>query len=103
MSKAGITQADVRRLARLAHLELETAEVERLVHELGAIVAYVDRLQSVDVAEVGPTARLPLERHRWRPDEPRPSLDRRRVLDQAPARAAGGFVVPRVIGEEPVK
>ncbi len=43
---------DVRRMAKLAHLSLKDADVERYAGEISAILSYVDRLQRVDTGAV---------------------------------------------------
>jgi aspartyl-tRNA(Asn)/glutamyl-tRNA(Gln) amidotransferase subunit C len=37
----------------------------------------------------------------FRPDDPRPGLDRDEVLAEAPAAEDGQFRVPRILGEAP--
>ena len=50
----GIDDATVKKLARLARLALDDAEVRALVPELAGIVRYVDSLRAVDTAGVEP-------------------------------------------------
>jgi len=50
----GIDDATVKKLARLARLALDDAEVRALVPELAGIVRYVDSLRAVDVGDVAP-------------------------------------------------
>jgi aspartyl-tRNA(Asn)/glutamyl-tRNA(Gln) amidotransferase subunit C len=94
-----IDRAQVRHVARLARLALSPDEEERLVAQLGHVLEYIERLSVVDVAGVEPlgfagdtAAALPL-----RGDEPRPSLPREKVLEQAPQADGQAFVVPRII------
>jgi aspartyl-tRNA(Asn)/glutamyl-tRNA(Gln) amidotransferase subunit C len=51
---SGIDDATVKKLARLARLALDDAEVRALVPELAGIVRYVDSLRAVDVTGVEP-------------------------------------------------
>lgn len=94
-----IDRAQVRHVARLARLALSPDEEERLAAQLGHVLEYIERLSAVDVAGVEPlgfagdtAAALPL-----REDEPRPSLAREKVLEQAPQADGQAFVVPRII------
>ncbi len=93
---ATLTAADVRRIARLARLELGDDEVARIADDLGRIVAYVGQLEEVDVTDVPPAthavARLPL-----RADQPGPSLDPELVLREAPRAEDGAFAVPTFV------
>jgi aspartyl-tRNA(Asn)/glutamyl-tRNA(Gln) amidotransferase subunit C len=103
MSDAGarITRADVVHVARLARLALTEDELASLTRELGVILDHAARVSALDTAGVAPTAHpLPLA-NVFRPDDPRPGLDRDEVLSQAPEAEDGRFRVPRILGEEP--
>jgi aspartyl-tRNA(Asn)/glutamyl-tRNA(Gln) amidotransferase subunit C len=96
---ARISRSDVEHVATLARLALTDDEIEQLTGELGAIVEYAAEVSSLDTADVPPTAHpLPLV-NVFRPDDPRPGLDRDEVLAQAPAAEDGQFRVPRILGE----
>ena len=92
--------AAIARLAELARLALPEDERSRVAHQLTNILAYVEQVQAVDVAGVPETSHPLSQPTAWREDEPRPSIDRGRVLAQAPgaAQEAGLFRVPKVIG-----
>jgi aspartyl-tRNA(Asn)/glutamyl-tRNA(Gln) amidotransferase subunit C len=99
--EARITRADVEHVAMLARLALTDDEIEQLTGELAAIVDYAAEVSALDTADVPPTAHpLPLV-NVFRPDDPRPGLDRDEVLAQAPATEDGQFRVPRILGEAP--
>jgi aspartyl-tRNA(Asn)/glutamyl-tRNA(Gln) amidotransferase subunit C len=94
------TPADVAKIAALANLELDAADLEVFARQLGEILAYADQVQQVDTAGVAPTASVVMRHAADRADETRPSLDRDTALANAPDAAldAGLFRVPRVIG-----
>jgi aspartyl-tRNA(Asn)/glutamyl-tRNA(Gln) amidotransferase subunit C len=94
-----ITTDEVLRIARLAHLELSRDETERLVLELGRILAYVKQLEEVDVTGVPPTAHVQLERLPLRTDDPTSSLPRAIALREAPRVSGDGFAVPAFVDE----
>jgi len=97
--RARISRSDVEHVAALARLALTDEEVEQLTGELGAIVDYAAEVSALDTADVPPTAHpLPLV-NVFRPDDPRPGLDRDEVLAEAPATEDGQFRVPRILGE----
>ena len=99
--EARITRADVEHVAMLARLALTDDEIKQLTGELGAILDNAARVSALDTADVPPTAHpLPLV-NVFRPDDPRPGLDRDEVLAQAPAAESGQFRVPRILGEAP--
>jgi len=94
-----LSLADVDRIAALARLELTDDERARFAAQLSAILAYADQVQQVETSAPAAPDAAP-DASRMRDDVPAPSLDRERVLSQAPAadRAAGLFKVPRVLG-----
>ena len=99
--RARVSRADVEHVATLSRLALTDDEIERLTGELGAILEYAAEVSALDTADVPPTAHpLPLV-NVFRPDDPRPGLDRDEVLAQAPAAEDGQFRVPRILGEAP--
>jgi aspartyl-tRNA(Asn)/glutamyl-tRNA(Gln) amidotransferase subunit C len=96
-----VSRADVEHVATLSRLALTDDEIEQLIGELGAILDYAAEVSALDTADVPPTAHpLPLV-NVFRPDDPRPGLDRDEVLAQAPAAEDGQFRVPRILGEAP--
>jgi aspartyl-tRNA(Asn)/glutamyl-tRNA(Gln) amidotransferase subunit C len=95
-----LTRADVERIAALASLELTEDEAETFTAQLAQILAYARQVQQLDTSGVEATSHVLSHAPLDRPDEPRPSIDRERVLAEAPDAAidAGLFRVPRVIG-----
>jgi aspartyl-tRNA(Asn)/glutamyl-tRNA(Gln) amidotransferase subunit C len=87
-------------IAALANLELTPSEIELFGRQLGDILAYADEVLGIDTTGVPPTSSVVTCHASDRPDEVRPSLDRRDALANAPDPAldAGFFKVPRVIG-----
>ena len=83
-----ITEADIQKIAALAHLELTDEELHRLAPQVAAIVAYVEQLNELDTSAVEPaTGWLTPEGERTeavREDATRPSLGQQLALDQAP-------------------
>jgi aspartyl-tRNA(Asn)/glutamyl-tRNA(Gln) amidotransferase subunit C len=92
-----IDRAQVLHVARLARLELSEAEVERMTAELTKVLDHIEKISGLDLEGVPPTTHV-VDAAGWlgilRADEPRPSLPLDVVLEQAPAVADGGFLVP---------
>lgn len=89
-----IDREQVLHVARLARLRLTDEEVERMTGELGDILEHIEAIQALDLDDVEPTSHVaPLE-NVLRPDEPRESWDRERVLEGAPDASDDGFRVP---------
>lgn len=93
-----LTAEQVRKVAHLARLGLTDEQVERYRGQLGAVLAYVERLRDLDLSDVEPLANPVEETNRLRPDEPGPTLPRQALLDIAPAAEGGLIAVPKIIG-----
>ena len=94
-----LTTSDVKRIARLAHLELNDEEQALFTQQLAQILEYAERLQHVDTTGVAATWHPGAENEPLRPDTPRPSLTTDDALANAPAPGPRGlFRVPKVIG-----
>jgi aspartyl-tRNA(Asn)/glutamyl-tRNA(Gln) amidotransferase subunit C len=94
---AKVTVETVDHVARLARLSLTPEERETFARQLDEILAYAESIQALDTADVEPMSHAgtaPV----FRPDEPRPGLDRSTVLSAAPDPAQTLFRVPRVLG-----
>ncbi len=87
----------VAKLAELARLELDEDEVRRYVGQLEGILGRFEELAALDVSGLEPTMHAVENVGGLRPDEPRPSLPREKVLENAPDPYAGAFRVPRVM------
>ena len=89
----------VGRIAALANLELDEADLDLFARQLGEILAYASEVQQVDTSDVPPTSHVVTRHTAERPDELSPCLDIADVLANAPDadKDAGLFKVPRVI------
>ena len=88
---------DITYIANLARIELPPEELIKLDQQLPQILEYVAKLNSVDVANVEPTAHPFPMNNVTRADEVRPSLPNEVALANAPAQANGLFVVPKIV------
>ena len=94
-----ITRETVLHVARLARLELEGDEVERMERDLAKIIGYVEQLAELPTEGIPATAHVATERAPLREDQLVPGLDQERALAEAPRRAAGAFAVPGFVDE----
>jgi aspartyl-tRNA(Asn)/glutamyl-tRNA(Gln) amidotransferase subunit C len=92
-----ISRADVERVALLARLDLDDAQLEALTPQLAGIVAYVDSLAAIDTTGVEPMAHAVELHNVVRADEVRPGLSHEAALANAPRKDAVGFKVPAVL------
>jgi aspartyl-tRNA(Asn)/glutamyl-tRNA(Gln) amidotransferase subunit C len=90
-------EIDVKYVAHLARLHLSPGEEEKLSAQLGNILGYIEKLQELDVSQVEPTAHAVPLVNVTRPDEIQPSLPHEEALANAPAKANGLFIVPKIV------
>ena len=84
-------------VAQLARLALTPDEEKKLSAQLGSILGYIKKLRELEVANVNPTAHAVPLVNVTRADEIRPSLPHDEALRNAPKRAGGLFVVPKIV------
>lgn len=89
-----LDREQVLHVARLARLELDEAEVEKMSAELSKVLDHVERIRELDLDGVPPTSHVIDVGNVLRPDEPVPCLPRDVVLEAAPEPVDGGFGVP---------
>ncbi len=95
-----LTRDEVRKVARLARLEIAEEEIEVFQAQLSAILDYVAQLQRLDTSQIEELAHpLPLS-NVFRPDEERPSLSVDEALQNAPQRLGDYFAVPAIFGSD---
>lgn len=88
---------DVNYVAQLARLKLSDEEARRFQGQLDQIVRYVEQLRKLDVSGIEPTAHAVDRANVMREDDPAPSFSAEEATANAPARANGLFMVPKVI------
>jgi aspartyl-tRNA(Asn)/glutamyl-tRNA(Gln) amidotransferase subunit C len=91
------TEVDVKYVAHLARLALTPAEEEKFGAQLNHILGYIDKLNELDVSQIEPTAHAVPLVNVFRPDVARPSLSNEDALRNAPAKANGLFIVPKIV------
>lgn len=100
-----ISEKDVRHMAELARLHVEEKEIEPLVRHFEAILGHFNSLSlarkegRLDLDGVDPFLFAERETPPLREDKPVCSSVREDVLDAAPNRRDGFFVVPRILEE----
>jgi aspartyl-tRNA(Asn)/glutamyl-tRNA(Gln) amidotransferase subunit C len=91
-----LTLEEVRHIAHLARLHLTPEEERRYQQQLSSILEHAARLSQVDTTGIEPTATvLPLQA-RLRPDAPRWSAARGRILENAPDSVGDLFRIPPI-------
>ena len=94
-----IDAEQVRKVAKLARLQLSDSEIEEFTGQLGAILGYVEKMNELDTEGVEPLAHcLPIS-NVFRADEVEPSLGTDRALANAPERDGPFFTVPKILAD----
>jgi aspartyl-tRNA(Asn)/glutamyl-tRNA(Gln) amidotransferase subunit C len=88
---------NIKYVAQLARIALTPEEEKTLGSQLGSILGYIEKLNELDVSNVEPTAHAVPLINVTRPDEVGPSLSQEEALKNAPARANGLFIVPKIV------
>ena len=90
-------QVDVKYVAHLARLALTPDEEKKFGEQLGHILEHIEKLRELDVTNVEPTAHAVPLVNVTRADEVRPSLSHDEALRNAPSKANGLFIVPKIV------
>lgn len=88
---------NIKYIAHLARIELSPEEQQKLSSQLGSILHYIDKLKELDVSAVEPTAHAIPMSNVTRADQVTSSLDHESALMNAPAKANGLFLVPKIV------
>ena len=91
-----ISRADVLHVSRLARLQLNEGEIEKLTSRLGSILEYISILNELDTEDVPPTAHV-LEITNVFRDDVVSASPIEGMEQMAPDFSAGHFRVPKVI------
>jgi aspartyl-tRNA(Asn)/glutamyl-tRNA(Gln) amidotransferase subunit C len=92
-----ISQEQVKRVAKLARLDVSEDEKATFARQLSSILTHIDRLTEVATAGVEPTATVLPTDNVWRDDAVRSSLSQKQALANAPDQAEGFFCVPKIL------
>jgi aspartyl-tRNA(Asn)/glutamyl-tRNA(Gln) amidotransferase subunit C len=96
-----LSDDQVRRIARLARLDIAQHEVQPVLERLNRVLGLVEQMQAVDTAGIEPMAH-PLDAllpqgQRLRPDEVTEKDQREACQAIAPAVDQGLYLVPKVV------
>jgi len=92
-----IDAATVRRVARLARIREPEDRLEPLARELSAILGWIEQLNEIDTDGVEPMTSAVAATLPMREDVVTDGGDADAILANAPAKADGFFVVPKVV------
>lgn len=90
-----VTTEQIKHVAQLARLKLTDEEVKSLNME--AVIEFADKLSELDAEQIAPTNHVSDIYNVFREDVEVPSYDRDDILKNAPAKARGCVLVPKVV------
>ena len=94
-----IDEQQVRKVAKLARLELTDAEIAEFTGQLSAILEYVEKMNELDTGNVEPLAHcLPIS-NVFPKDCVKESLGTEKALVNAPQRDGEFFKVPKILDD----
>lgn len=92
---------DVKKIAKLAHLEISDEEINLYTPQMAKIVSYVEQLNELDTEDIpvsiGGLTEEGEATDAVRSDVPQKSLGQEKALREAPAAVEGHFRVPKVL------
>lgn len=92
-----VDPATVKKIARLARIRVDDAELPALAAEVNGILGFVEQLQAVDVSGVEPMTSVVHVKLPRRVDAVTDGGDAEVVLANAPGRLESFFTVPKVV------
>lgn len=92
-----ITEKTVEYVAQLARLNLSDGEKKMLAGQMGDILEYMDKLDSLDTKGVEPMEHVEPISNVFRKDIVEKSLSREKILANAPDKKDGAFRVPKIV------
>ncbi|MEO0988907.1 MAG: Asp-tRNA(Asn)/Glu-tRNA(Gln) amidotransferase subunit GatC [Cyanobacteria bacterium J06639_14] len=87
----------VRKVAHLARLNLESDEEAQFTTQLNSILEYVEQLNELDTGDVPPTTRAIEVSNITRPDKTEVFSDRESLIENAPEREDDFVKVPKIL------
>lgn len=92
-----ITKKEIEHVAKLARINFSEEEKEKFTNEFSGIIEFVNKLNEINTDGIEPTAHVLPIQNVFREDIVQESMDRDKVLQNAPLKEAGCFSVPKVV------
>lgn len=92
-----ISREQVEHVANLARLNLTEEEKEQMIADMGVIIEFADKINSVNIDDADPTAHVLPINNVFREDIVNPSFSRDELLSNAPNKENGCYSVPKIV------
>jgi aspartyl/glutamyl-tRNA(Asn/Gln) amidotransferase, C subunit len=94
---SGISKEQVERVAKLAQIRLDEAQIGKMQEDMGNILSFANQLATLDVSGVKPTTHAVTIENIFRDDICTESMNREKLLNPASAQDGACYIVPKVI------
>ena len=94
-----ITSDDVRKVSKLARLDIPDSDIEKYSNQLEEILEYIAQLEKIDTADVPPTTRAVEVINVLREDIVEATNVRDQLLNLAPKREGEFYRVPKILSD----
>ena len=95
-----ISSNEVKKVAKLARLELNESEIQKHAEQLENILGYIKQLEKINTDNIPCTTRAIEVVNVLRKDEKKDYQNSEELLDLAPSRENQFFRVPKIISEK---
>ena len=95
--KAGLSDEDVKKVASLARLKLEDADLADIKKDLNKIIDYVGQLEELDTKNVKPMHHVLNVKNVWRDDKTASKDNSKAIIENGPVTDNNYFKVPRIL------
>lgn len=92
-----IDTATAAKVAKLARIKVDEADLPALAQEFNAILGFIEQLEEVDVTGIDPMVSVTPMRLKRREDVVTDGNQQKKVLSNAPDAREGFFSVPKVV------
>lgn len=93
-------EVDIKRLSKLANIELDSEEEKLLQEDLNKIIKHIRKIQEVEVKSVPSTTHLHTESLTLREDKEEKALSVEEVLSNTQNTSKNHFTINRMINED---
>lgn len=95
-----ITPEEIQKIAKLARLSISGDDMDLYTTQMGEIINYVSRLETLDTEHIAPLEHVLEKVNVQREDTVKPSIKKKTALRNAPEADDNFFKVPQVIKKQ---
>ena len=92
-----IDNSIVKKISKLSKLKINSDSEDKMAEELNNILNWVESLQEVNTEKIEPLLSVLNEKMPLREDKVEMDEDKENILNNAPEKKSGFFVVPKVV------